>query len=138
MELTPLRNRGKRGATPWSRARNRTAGHDQKTKIQKATQKNISLLEKLSRELVERIFLASENLALPRCSRTLYHKLGSESVKQQLLIAAFSPTWDTWYDLPFGDLKSYHGWEKDNKRVSGDPKFQVSPVISRCLSTPER
>ena len=130
MQLTPLHARGKRGAPP-KNAKHRPNGKGPKRdgkddKKAKDNEKHLSRLEQLPVEVLERILVLCENLVLPRCSRTMYHKLGGESVKQQLVIAAFGPTWDRWYGIPVTGVQSYHGWKTDYARIGGDPKFQAS------------
>lgn len=86
-------------------------------------------LSQLPQEILERVFIASMNLALPLVNRELCHRLSSDSVRYQLVGAAFGPTWDAWYGLQNAEVQSYDGWMADADRVAGDPTFQVRDLI---------
>lgn len=86
--------------------------------------KALPRLSQLPQEILERVFIASRNLALPLVNRELYHRLSSASVRYQLVGAAFGPTWDAWYGLENGQVQSYDGWISDADRIAGDPTFQ--------------
>lgn len=86
--------------------------------------KALPRLSQLPQEILERVFIASRNLALPLVNRELYHRLSSVSVRYQLVGAAFGPTWDAWYGLENGQVQSYDGWMSDADRIAGDPTFQ--------------
>lgn len=143
MKLTPIRGRGKRtnrgqpktdtkqsaDATPPAK---RAKKHHQKVKDATAAggmlKKGMAWLSQLPQEILERVFISSKNLSLPRVSRDLYHRLTSDSIKYQLVGAAFGPTWDTWYGLDCVAVQSYDGWISDPGRIEGDPAFQVCPL----------
>lgn len=91
--------------------------------------KALPRLSQLPQEILERVFIASLNLALPLANRELYHRLSSDSVKYQLAGAAFGPTWDAWYGLQNGEVQSYDGWMADADRIAGDPAFQVRNLM---------
>ena len=57
----------------------------------------MSQLERLPTELLENIFLYCLNLSLPACSPIIGGKLSSEAIYNKTVVAAFHPTWDTWY-----------------------------------------
>lgn len=82
----------------------------------------------LPQEVLERVFIASKNLALPLVSRELFRRLSTDSIKYQLVGAAFGPTWHAWYGLDNLQVLSYHGWNSDVDRIAGDAAFQVSPT----------
>lgn len=148
MKLTPIRVRGKRGQPkPVKKASARRkqtpdAG-DNPAQAKQAKQakrhhkkaddaaggmlkKGPPRLSQLPQEILERVFIASKNLSLPRVNHDLYHRLTTDSIKYQLVGAAFGPTWDAWYGLNGVDVRSYDGWISDVERISGDPAFQVS------------
>lgn len=158
MKLTPIRVRGKRGQPkPAKRASARSDqtvdtgdGTPEAAKRAKRHHKKVDdaaggtlkkgspRLSQLPQEILERVFIASKNLSLPRVNHDLHHRLGTHSIKYQLVGAAFGPTWDTWYGLNSVDVCSYDGWISDAGRIDGDPAFQASltpcPVAPRSAA----
>lgn len=92
--------------------------------------KDVSRLLKLPQEVLERVFFASKNLALPLANRELRRRLSTDSIKYQLVGAAFGPTWDAFYGVDLFYVSSYRGWDSDGARIEGDPAFQVSSFFS--------
>lgn len=91
--------------------------------------KTLPRLSQLPQEILERVFIASRNLALPLVNRELHHRLSSDSVRYQLVGAAFGPTWGAWYGLDNGEVQSYDEWMSDADRIAGDPAFQVREIV---------
>lgn len=92
-----------------------------------------ALIEQLPLEILERIFLFSGNLSLPRSSLRIGYNLSGRSFRLELLVSAFAPTWDVWFGCTHGQegqVHSYYGYYTDTHRIGGDPDFQV-----RGLST---
>lgn len=149
MKLTPIKVRGKRGQQKSLRDHSSKAiGHPETKRARKHHPKSndgitgtlmrskvIPRLLQLPQEVLERVFISSKNLALPRVNRELFRRLSTESIKYQLLGAAFGPTWDAWYGLDNARVLSYHGWNSDTDRIAGDAAFQVSQCSAqlRCL-----
>lgn len=98
--------------------------------------KAIPRILQLPQEVLERVFIASENLALPLVNRELFRRLSTDSIKYQLVGTAFGPTWHAWYGLDNAQVLSYHGWNSDIDRIAGDAAFQVGPALSpgHCLA----
>lgn len=86
-------------------------------------------LLQLPQEVLERVFITSKNLALPLVNRELFRRLSTDSIRYQLIGAAFAPTWHAWYGLDNAQVHSYHGWNSDTDRIAGDAPFQVSPIL---------
>lgn len=139
MKLTPIRVRGKRGQ-PKQLKRSNGQGKDnaeidgqpEKKRAKKQhhgdgddTRVKRARLHQLPHEILERIFIASQNLLLPLVSRELYHMLSSDSIKYRLVGAAFGPTWDAYYGCDNFEVVSYDGWQSDAERIEGVPTFQV-------------
>lgn len=139
MKLTPIRVRGKRGQPkPLKRSRGKEKDdaeiyrQPEKKRAKKHHEEGDDTrvrrvrLHQLPHEILERIFISSQNLLLPLVSRELYHMLSSDSIKYRLVGAAFGPTWDAYYGCDNFELASYDGWQSDADRIAGDPTFQVS------------
>lgn len=153
MKLTPLKVRGKRGQSKTAKkassasaqGKSRTQGNEaadmtvvSETKRPKSRhgkdsddaggmlKKHLPRLSQLPQEMLERVFIASKNLSLPLVNRDLYRRLSNNSIKKQLVGAAFGPTWDAWYGLDGIEVSSYDGWISDAERVAGDSDFQAS------------
>lgn len=90
------------------------------------TRKPAAPIEQLPPEILERIFSMSENLNFPRSSLRIGYMLSARTFLLQLIVDAFSPTWDMWFGCPRKDIQSYRGYEKDDERMPGNPDFQVS------------
>ncbi len=131
MELTPIRVRGKKRRPSEDKAlatrplkRRETDPVNQRPK--KKRRKPLSLEERLPLEVLERIFLMSQNLNFPRCSRRIGYLLSSRSLLLELLITAFGPTWDNWFGCVSSDVSSYWGYTSQYAaHFGGDPEFQV-------------
>lgn len=93
--------------------------------------KDISRLLQLPQEVLEHVFIASENLSLPLVNHELRRRLSTDSIKYQLVGAAFGPTWDAWYGIDNYELHSYFSWGVDVERIEGNPAFQVSQRFHR-------
>lgn len=141
MKLTPIRVRGKRGqakpdkkrkdkglddtdleAPPVSKRARKHRGKDGEARMKNG----LSRLSQLPQEVLERVFVASQNLSLPLVSRDLHHRLSSDSIKYQMVGAAFGSTWEPYFGLDKFETLSYDAWQWDVKRIEGDPEFQVS------------
>jgi len=92
-----------------------------------------ALIERLPVEILERIFLLSENLGFPRSSHRIGYSLSRPSFRTALIVAAFGPTWDMWFGCPRPLIQSYHGYLEDHDHVGGNPKFQVRENLVMCL-----
>jgi len=132
MELTPIHVRGKRRAPgeakrptgrPLKRKEKEHGGNQHCAKKRK---RQLSMEEKLPLEILERIFLLSGNLSLPRCSGRIGYLLSNRNVLMELIITAFGPTWDMWFGCVTEEVASYKGYAAwDAMRFGGDPEFQV-------------
>lgn len=144
MKLTPIRVRGKRGQPKPAKKKRKDNGVDDanlegppvssskrarkhhEKDGEASMRKGLSRLSQLPQEVLERVFIASQNLSLPLVSRDLHHRLSSDSIKYQMVGAAFGPTWDAHYGIDKFEVSSYDGWQWDMQRTEGDPDFQVS------------
>lgn len=144
MELTPVKIRGKRkGRNDLDRPAQQLKRVRQDTEtraiiLQKARKRKRERKERnrprrlqngfafckdqskfLGVELVEKIFLLSENLNFPKASPQLGWLLSSRTILLQIVIQAFGPTWEAFWSA-----------ESDEKAASevsaGDPLFQTS------------
>ncbi|KUI74543.1 hypothetical protein VM1G_10179 [Cytospora mali] len=150
MKLTPIRVRGKRGqpkplkkskrhgnddAEVYGQPENKRArkhhGEGEGTRVMRRAR-----LDQLPQEILERIFIASQNLFLPLVNRELYHMLSNDSVKYRLVGAAFAPTWDAYYGCDNFEVVSYDGWQSDVERIEGDPTFQSSVLACSWAKLP--
>lgn len=154
MKLTPIRVRGKRGQpkpskisssqshddleSPTSdgqpnpkRAKNRKQNDG--SSESRRMNKGLPRLLQLPQEMLEGIFIASRNLSLPLVNHELLHRLSTDSIKYQLVGAAFGPTWKAWYGIDAAEVHSYTGWLTDADRIVGDPDFQVCFLKFRLL-----
>ncbi len=147
MELTPIKCRGKRNIPGDSKkpaavaapapvpAAHPTAALAAVPKRQgsitllqapkRKRRKPLSLEERLPLEVLERIFVLSENLSLLRCNRSIYFLLTTRKVFLELIIAAFGDTWDNWFGCVSSEVTSYVGATSDGDRFGGKPEFQV-------------
>ncbi|OHX00595.1 hypothetical protein CSPAE12_00626 [Colletotrichum incanum] len=144
MQLTPIKVRGKRGKAPSSKVPIKQPAQKRTSRLSsRLTTKRKSLLERqLPLEIIERIFVLSENLNFPRCSPLVGRLLSGRSTLVNLLIAAFHPTWDCWFGVDRRVLKTVlkRGATEDSPRVRrhesfpeffpGDPEFQSSVLAS--------
>lgn len=140
MKLTPIRIRGKRGQPkPGKASKNKALGavnlgalssskraRKHHGKDADARRNGLSRLSQLPQEVLERVFIASQNLQLPLVNHELHHRLSSDSIKYQMVGAAFGLTWGAHYGIDKFEVSSYDGWQWDTERTEGDPDFQVS------------
>ncbi|EAA35673.1 hypothetical protein GE21DRAFT_218 [Neurospora crassa] len=98
------------------------------------TRKPAALIEQLPPEILERIFSMSENLNFPRSSLRIGYMLSARTFLMQLIVDAFSPTWDMWFGCPRKDIHSYRSYEKDGERMPGSPDFQTAILSSKWFS----
>ncbi|KAJ4416932.1 hypothetical protein N0V82_006482 [Gnomoniopsis sp. IMI 355080] len=138
MKLTPIKVRGKRGQPKSSKDHaDKAKGQPEAKRAKKHhTKSNDGIggtlmmskatprLLQLPQEVLERVFISCKNLALPRVNRELFRRLSTDSIKYQLVGAAFGPTWHAWYGLDNAQVLSYHGWNSDTDRIAGDAAFQ--------------
>lgn len=151
MKLTPIKIRGRRGRKqPWQPPNperfkrkhlhddedndNEETGEADKSGVRRRrrikTRKPAALVEQLPPEILERIFSMSENLNFPRSSLRIGYMLSARTFLLQLIVDAFSPTWDMWFGCPRKDIMSYRGYEKDGERMGGNAEFQVSLCLN--------
>lgn len=147
MKLTPIRVRGKKGkpkpekkrkdngldntdleGPPSSKRARKHRGKDGEARMKNG----LSRLSLLPQEVLERVFVYSQNLSLPLVSRDLHHRLSSDSIKYQMVGAAFGSAWDAYYGVDKFETSSYDGWQWDVKRIEGDSDFQVSYALTGC------
>lgn len=162
MKLTPIRVRGKRGERristdtsikgTWTGAVVEAPDMDGKPVTKRSKKhstksidgtvgtlmmsKAVPRILQLPQEVLERVFIASKNLALPLVNRELFRRLSTDSIKYQLVGTAFGPTWHAWYGLDNARVFSYHGWNTDIGRIAGDAAFQVGLAFGpgHCLA----
>ncbi|KAL0466669.1 hypothetical protein QR685DRAFT_103019 [Neurospora intermedia] len=159
MKLTPIKVRGRRGRKqPWQppnpeRFRRKYLDDDEdefneetgvipsqvdkngaRRRRRVKTRKPAALIEQLPPEILERIFSMSENLNFPRSSLRIGYMLSARTFLMQLIVDAFSPTWDMWFGCPRKDIQSYRGYEKDGERMPGNPDFQTAILSSKWFS----
>jgi len=137
MQLTPIHVRGKRrrpgeakpGPGP-QQPKPRREVQDRPPpgeRPRKKRRKSPSLEDRLPLEVLERIFLMSENVNFARATPRLGWMLSNRNLLLELLITAFGPTWDNWFGCVSSEVASYRGYiTQDAARFGGDPKFQVS------------
>ncbi|WYZ39293.1 hypothetical protein EsH8_III_001207 [Colletotrichum jinshuiense] len=144
MQLTPIRVRGKRGKAASSRSPTKQPAQKRTSRLaERLSYKRKSLLERqLPLEIIERIFVLSENLNFPRCSPLVGRLLSGRSTLVNLVIAAFHPTWDCWFGVDRRTIKTVlkRGAAGDSRRVwqyesfpelfPGDPELQVYRYLS--------
>ncbi|GKT42495.1 uncharacterized protein ColSpa_02676 [Colletotrichum spaethianum] len=148
MQLTPIKVRGKRGKAPSSKTPVKQPAQKRTSRLSsRLTSKRKSLLERqLPLEIIERIFVLSENLNFPRCSPLVGRLLSGRSTLVNLLIAAFHPTWDCWFGVHRRLVKTAlkRGATEDLSRVwrhesfpeffPGDPDLQSSVLASHWVN----
>lgn len=92
------------------------------------SKRSMSALEKLPVELLENIFLHCMNLDLPRASPVIGGNLSSKLIYSRTLMAAFSPTWQTWHSVSRD--------RRHQKDISGaDVDLQVSDYHNHVSDT---
>lgn len=156
MKLTPIRVRGKRGQPKrpvHNSSTKRKAAEDlelpslpsDRTNKRRRSKncgggqlvKGVSRLLQLPQEILERVYIASENLELSQVNRELYQRLSSDSMHKQDVIEAFSPTWDASFGVDNDEKHPDGGWVPDPKNTVGNPEKQVSfeYILSSSKST---
>jgi hypothetical protein len=93
-------------------------------------------LETLPVELVEKILLYSNNLALPNASHRLGLSLSARATLIRLVIHAFHGTWDQWFGIILHEERINHPATSEGKFVpydEGDPVLQVSGLQRRSF-----
>ncbi|KAK3389018.1 hypothetical protein B0T20DRAFT_91866 [Sordaria brevicollis] len=157
MKLTPIKIRGRGRKQPWqppNPERFKRKHHDEgdehgeetgvvpsqvdkngvKRRRRVKTRKPAALIEQLPPEILERIFSMSENLNFPRSSLRIGYMLSARTFLLQLIVDAFSHTWDLWFGCPRKDVISYRGYEKDGERMGGNAEFQTSIISSKWFT----
>ncbi|TDZ60624.1 hypothetical protein CTRI78_v004862 [Colletotrichum trifolii] len=150
MKLTPIKVRGKRGRSASSSAQEPTKKRRRANAGEFATRqarKKVSYFEReVPLEIVERIFLLSENLDFPRCSPRMGKLLSGRSTLINILISAFHPTWDCWFGVDRRTIKTVlKRRNSDDSRASrrldhfpelfpGDPNLQSSVLASPWIN----
>ncbi|WQF83056.1 hypothetical protein CDEST_08070 [Colletotrichum destructivum] len=144
MQLTPIKVRGKRGKAPSSKNSTKPPPRERKSRLStRLGIKRKSLLERqLPLEIIERIFVFSENLNFPRCSPLVGRLLSGRSTLVNLLISSFHPTWDCWFGVDRRTVKMVPkhgatqdlrtGWRHENfpEFFPGDPELQSSVLAT--------
>ncbi|ROT34768.1 hypothetical protein SODALDRAFT_382338 [Sodiomyces alkalinus F11] len=149
MNLTPIKVRGKkrskatarhRAALVERRAAAAAAATDTTAKTReihtrkRQLPRKKSLLERqLPLEILERIFLLSENAAFPRCSPLLGRLLSGHTTLLAALIAAFGPTWNAYFGVNQHQVQTFRGpgaaFQREGHHLAaslypGNPQFQ--------------
>lgn len=96
--------------------------------------KHIPHIEQLPNEILEQIFLLSENLNFPRSSLRIGFALSHPSLLLELTVGAFTPTWELWLGCRKQDIKSYWGHLDDYDRFGGNPDFQSAVLACRWMN----
>ena len=148
MKFTPLKVRGKKGASNQAQQPTGTIKHRPEESLTEVAdlaskpkrQRRIkprragsALIERLPLEILELIFILSENTNFPKSSPYIGCTLSSRLTLLRLVVEAFAPTWDVWFGCVPETVRSYYGWERDDKRFGGDPQFQVPDFVSCIL-----
>ncbi|KAK3335720.1 hypothetical protein B0T19DRAFT_407277 [Cercophora scortea] len=159
MKFTPIKVRGKKGARKqaWKppnpeqfkrkraqeeeddemeegQENNNESHQPQRRRRRVKTKKPAALIEQLPVEILERIFLMSENLNFPRSSLRIGYFLSHASFLSELIVDAFTPTWDLWFGCPKWQIQSYHGYAEDHARIGGNPNFQTTVLACRWMN----
>ncbi|KAK3935603.1 hypothetical protein QBC46DRAFT_46060 [Diplogelasinospora grovesii] len=133
MSWTPITPRGrgakKKAWKPPDPKRRAELMEKSKAKKQK-TRSKLAPIERLPTEILQRIFLLSENLSFPRSSLHVGLLLSPKSFLTELVVYAFSPTWDVWFGCPVEGVVSYTGWHEDETRIGGDLTLQSDVLAS--------
>lgn len=111
---------------------NTTTSRKQVTKRRR--KKHIPLIEQLPTEILEQIFLLSENLNFPRSSHRIGFNLSAPGLFLELTVGAFTPTWELWLGCRKQDVKSYYGYLDDHERFGGNPDFQSDVLACRWMN----
>ncbi|KAL2757847.1 hypothetical protein ACRALDRAFT_207092 [Sodiomyces alcalophilus JCM 7366] len=151
MDLTPIKVRGKKLSKVTARhraalAKRRAAAEasaaattedGETTKRRPVTRKKSLLERQLPLEILERIFLLSENVAFPRSSPLLGRLLSGHGTLIAALIAAFGPTWDAHFGVNRHQIQSFSGDHLVPCLCPGNPDFQVGKPVPHA-PTPKR
>ena len=97
------------------------------------TKKPAALIEQLPTEIIEHIFLLSENLNFPKSSLRIGYILSHPSLLLELTVAAFTPTWEVWLGCRKPAVQSYYGYLDDHDRFGGNPDFQSDVLACRWM-----
>ncbi|OHF03434.1 hypothetical protein CORC01_01153 [Colletotrichum orchidophilum] len=146
MPLTPIKVRGKRGkAASSSGPQTRESSAQKRTSRlsgRLVTKRASGLEQVLPLEIIEYIFILSENLNFPRCSPRLGCLLSGRSTLVNLVITAFHPTWDCWFGVDkrviktalrqgaTEDARGLWRYESSPEFFPGDSAFQSSLLSS--------
>jgi len=114
--------------------RKRREEEDEEKKKKRKTKPIGPPIERLPVEVLEMIFLTSQNLNFPRSSRRIGWLLSGKTTLNRLVERAFAPTWDAWFGVDPRRVQSYYGRRDDWAKFGGDPVFQVSGGPSFCQS----
>lgn len=149
MNLTPIKVRGKKRSEATARHRAALAKRKaaetaaaitptttwsrETTRTRQVLRKRSLLERQLPLEIIERIFLLSENVAFPRCSPLLGRLLSGHTTLIAALIAAFGPTWDAHFGVNQHQVQTFHTRGTSQRDGSslypGNPHFQVSKLL---------
>lgn len=147
MKLTPIRVRGKRrlpeeGAEGEGAKRSKAQALDREAlasaararlKARKSSKFKMALiLRVLPLEVLEDIFLLSENVNFATSSPLLGCRLSARVTLVNFVTAAFAPTWEQFFAVELVTYRSYNGWFRDFDRLPGNASFQVS-TTSRAV-----
>ncbi|OAA62500.1 hypothetical protein SPI_04040 [Niveomyces insectorum RCEF 264] len=92
----------------------------------------LALLEdRLPLELLERIFVLSQNVNLALCSRRLGRLLSGRATLLEMVLAAFAPTWDRCFGQRVDQIVS-----ADRDNPPGDPAFQTAVLACDWATLP--
>ncbi|TQN73586.1 hypothetical protein CSHISOI_01883 [Colletotrichum shisoi] len=149
MKLTPIRARGRRSGPSLIVSTTPANQENAPQRAKRLASKRKSLLERqIPLEIMEQIFVLSENLNLPRCSPLLGRLLSGRSTLVRLFIAAFQPTWDCCFGVNRQEVKTVHNKRTDmqadtttpwcfdfvSESYLGDPEFQSGILACQWLS----
>ncbi|KAK7402866.1 hypothetical protein QQX98_011396 [Neonectria punicea] len=141
MTLTPIRIRGKRKSKASTTSNPPSALCDSLNPLPgraKKMKRSISTvisdrsscyrpsLDALPAEILEKIFLYSANLSLPRAARLIGAKLSGRVTLLRFFIWAFHDTWNQWFGIPVrGDVLFGPELKYPERRIcDGDPVLQ--------------
>lgn len=135
MELTRVKVRGKRlrkserNAPEESRPQKKIrSGKELVDAVRKKRNRPMSL-DMLPLEVLEHIFILSENPNFARCNPLLGSMLSSRGLLMRLLIAAFGPTWANWVGRVCNQVESYDLLDEDGGQFGGHHEFQVRSCV---------
>ncbi|KAM7208860.1 hypothetical protein V8F20_000738 [Naviculisporaceae sp. PSN 640] len=100
----------------------------------KRRKRQTPLIEQLPTEILEQIFLLSENLNFPRSSHRIGLSLSAPGLFLELTVGAFTPTWIIWLGCRRHNVNSYYGHLDDHERFGGNPDFQSDVLACRWMN----